>query len=82
LTGQNPRDGPSLFSTCGDLAQNCLGAIRNAMGKRQIAFLIFAIQSQREDAKRDPIEGFVVHDVLPALWALDEWGEKRSTRQN
>jgi hypothetical protein len=81
-TGQNSGHGQSLLGFGCDLTKDGFGAVRNSMGERQMTFLVFTVQSQREDAECDPIEGFVVHDVLPALFALDGWGGKRSTRQN
>jgi hypothetical protein len=47
------------------------------MGEGQIAFLIFASQSQREYAERDPIEGFVVHDGLSDLMGVGRAGRKK-----
>jgi hypothetical protein len=44
------------------------------MGEGQIAFLIFAVQSQGEYAERDPIEGFIVHDVLSDLMGVGRAG--------
>jgi hypothetical protein len=80
--GQDSRNSQSLLGAGGDLTEGGPSTVRNAMGQGQVALLIFAIQSQREYSERDPVEGFVVHDVLSDLMGVGRMGLKKVNKDS
>jgi hypothetical protein len=81
--GKDSRNGQCLLGAGGDLAKDGPRTVRNPVGDGESALLIFAVQCQGENAERDPIEGFVVHDVLSDLMGVGRMGLKKvnKTRQ-